>query len=49
MMANGSIVFDVSGDARKGMTVNDLLYRFQIGAGKAFDNDRILLSTKEGI
>ncbi len=49
MMANGSIVFDVSGDARKGMTVNDLLDRFQIGAGKAFDNDRILLSTKEGI
>ena len=31
------------------MSVNDLLERFAEGAGKEMNNDRILLSTKEGI
>jgi len=44
MMAEGSIVLDVSGGERAGMTVDDLLRRFKAGTGKDLDNDRILLS-----
>ena len=45
MMDSGRIVFDVSGEERNKMTVEDLLNKFSIGAGKEFDNDRILLSS----
>ena len=44
MMTDGAIVLDVAGDERAGLTVDDLLARFKAGAGKALDNDRILLS-----
>ena len=44
MMDAGRIVLDVSGAERAGMTVDDLLARFAANAGKALDNDRILLS-----
>ena len=44
MMDNGRIVLDIGGEERKGLTVDDLLARFRAGAGKALDNDRILLS-----
>ena len=44
MMAVGSIVLDVSGAEREGLTVSDLLERFRSGAGHALDNDRILLA-----
>ena len=44
MMDNGRIVLDIGGEERKGLTVDDLLSRFRAGAGKALDNDRILLS-----
>ena len=44
MMDGGAIVLDVGGDERNGLRVSDLLERFRIGAGKALDNDRILLS-----
>ena len=44
MMDNGRIVLDIEGQERDGLTVADLLSRFQAGAGKALDNDRILLS-----
>lgn len=47
MMANGQIVFDVKGQERSMMTVDDLLRHFAENAGKAMDNDRILLSTQE--
>lgn len=46
MMDSGNIVLDISGEERDGMTVNSLLERFNAGAGKALDNDRILLSGK---
>ena len=49
MMNSGNIVFDVRGEERAKMSVNDLLERFAEGAGKEMYNDRILLSTKEGI
>ena len=44
MMDGGSIVFDVQGEERDKLTVDDLLGQFQICAGKRLDNDRILLS-----
>ncbi len=44
MMDSGNIVFDVSGDERANMNVDDLLEQFRIRAGKKLDNDRILLS-----
>ena len=44
MMDSGRIVFDVSGEERAAMTVQDLLDRFKQGAGSELNNDRILLS-----
>ena len=44
MMDSGRIVLDIKGEERAGMTVDDLLQRFAVGAGKRLDNDRILLS-----
>ena len=44
MMDAGRVVLDISGEERKGFTVDDLLERFRAGAGKNLDNDRILLS-----
>mgnify|MGYP000217659344 CR=1 FL=1 len=44
MMDSGHIILDVAGAERAGMTVEDLLAKFKSGAGKALDNDRILLS-----
>ena len=47
MMDGGRIVFDVKGEQRSRMTVDDLLEKFRESAGKALDNDRILLSKVE--
>ena len=44
MMADGSIVLDVSGPERAAMTVDDLLRRFKEGTGRELDNDRMLLT-----
>ena len=44
MMDGGRIVLDLKDPERKGLTVPDLLEQFRSGAGKALDNDRILLS-----
>ena len=44
MMDKGRVVLDVAGEEHRRMTVDDLLDRFKAGAGKALDNDRILLS-----
>ena len=38
------IVFDVSGEERRALTIDDLLEKFKAKAGKELDNDRILLS-----
>ena len=43
MMNQGRILFDVSCEERKGLTVADLLLRFKAEAGKNLDNDRMLL------
>lgn len=44
MMNNGNIVYDVEGEERKSLTVNDLLLKFKESVGKELDNDRMLLS-----
>lgn len=44
MMDGGRIVFHVSGEERKKLTIEDLLEQFKARAGKRLDNDRILLS-----
>lgn len=44
MMDSGNIVLDIGGKEKKNMTVDGLLEKFKTGAGKALDNDRILLS-----
>ena len=44
MMDSGRIILDVGNEERNGLTVDDLLERFKVGVGKAFDNDRMLLS-----
>ncbi len=46
MMDSGRIVLDVGGQERQNMTVNDLLERFSVSAGKRLDNDRILMANK---
>ena len=44
MMHQGRIILDVSGEERKGLTVEDLLERFRHLSGAKLDNDRMLLS-----
>ncbi len=44
MMDAGRIVFDTKGEEREKLTVDDLLEKFCINAGKQLDNDRILIS-----
>lgn len=44
MMDDGRIVYDVEGEERSRLTVEDLMEKFKAGAGKRLDNDRILLS-----
>ncbi len=44
MMDSGRIVLDISGEEREGLTVDGLLEKFSVGAGKELDNDRILFS-----
>lgn len=47
MMDSGRIVLDVQGEERAGMGIQDLLDKFSAGAGRALDNDRILLSGQQ--
>ena len=44
MMDQGNIVLDLFGREREGLSVDKLLELFMAKAGKALDNDRILLS-----
>lgn len=49
MMDAGRIILDVSGEERASMTSEDLVKKFAEGAGQKLNNDRIILSTVEGI
>ena len=44
MMDSGRIILDIEGKEREGITVDGLLQKFNSGAGKKLDNDRILFS-----
>lgn len=44
MLASGKIVLDLQGEAREKMTLPELLEAYKEKAGKALDNDRMLLS-----
>lgn len=43
MMNNGRIIFDVSGEEKKNLTVDDLLRKFSETAGETFSDDRAML------
>ena len=47
MKDGGQIVFDVEGEERSKLTMDDLLEKFRINAGKRLENDRILLSKEQ--
>lgn len=47
MMDSGDIVLDIKEEEKKGLTVEGLLDKFKVGAGKRLDNDRILLSNEK--
>ncbi len=44
MMNNGNVIFDVSGEEKKALTVEILLEKFSKSSGQEFSNDRALLS-----
>lgn len=45
MMNDGQIIYDVAGEEKKALTIEDLLEKFKMASGGALDNDRMLLST----
>ena len=44
MMSNGNVIYDVSGEEKKSLTVPDLLRKFEEVSGGELANDRMLLS-----
>ncbi len=44
MMNNGQIIFDISGEEKAKLTVEDLLQKFAQASGGEFSNDRMMLS-----
>lgn len=44
MMNDGKIIYDVKGEEKKKLTVDDLLQKFEEASGSALNNDRMLLS-----
>ena len=43
MMDNGRIIYDVAGEEKKRLTVEDLLHKFEEASGTEFANDRMML------
>lgn len=44
MMNNGKIIYDVKGEEKKNLTVDDLLVKFEEVSGSKLNNDRMLFS-----
>jgi putative ABC transport system ATP-binding protein len=44
MMHEGRIIYDVSGEEKKRLTVEDLLHKFEEVSGEEFANDRMMLA-----
>lgn len=47
MMNNGKIIFDISGEEKKKLTVEHLLKKFEDISGSKLENDRMLLSAED--
>ena len=43
MLHDGQVIFDVSGEEKKNLTVKDLMDKFGVAAGEEFSNDRMVL------
>ena len=48
MMDQGKVIYDVTGEERKRLTIHDLTDKFRQASGRALDNDRMLLGIDEG-
>ena len=44
MMHDGRIIYDVSGEEKKRLSVEDLLRKFEEASGEKFSNDRMMLA-----
>ena len=44
MMHEGNIIYDVAGEEKKSLTVDDLLHKFEEASGEEFANDRMILA-----
>jgi putative ABC transport system ATP-binding protein len=44
MMHEGRIIYDVSGEEKKKLEVEDLLKKFEEASGEEFTNDRMILA-----
>ncbi len=44
MMHDGNIIYDVAGEEKRALQVEDLLKKFETAAGEALSNDRMLLT-----
>ena len=49
MMHEGRIIYDVAGEEKKKLKVEDLLHKFEEASGETFANDRIEQSKKQNI
>lgn len=47
MMNNGQIIYDVKGEEKKRLTVDDLMKKFEEASGTTLNNDRMLLSKRD--
>lgn len=47
MMNNGRIIYDVKGEEKKNLKVEDLLKKFEEASGTALDNDRMLFESQK--
>ena len=43
MMHEGRIIYDVRGEEKKNLTVEDLMRKFEEASGNVFANDRMML------
>lgn len=43
MMNQGKIIYDVEGEEKKNLTVEDLLKKFEVMSGEELTNDSLLL------
>ena len=47
MMDQGRVIYDVTGQERASLTIQDLTEKFRQLSGRTLDNDRMLLGIKE--